>query len=336
MHWGKGIVENFGQRFEGVEVRRTQSKARALPVPQGSRGRPTKGAEIEEAIDGLIGMGVDVEKMPRPLAYRKIRDFAHQMFNANISIGYSNPVLQRHLFRRFGGLKRAFDAIGAPYRLRRGFTKTGRPRGISNDEMLDALRQLLNQHGYLTEDIIQSSPTTPALSAYFTRFGSLRRAYQLIGFVPDPERIRPPRAVSGISNEVILDRLRDLLRQHGHLSRSIINNSTIGASGCTIAYRFGGMLQAYRLIGYMSNWYGERHTRPYYASDREMLDALRKLWRDQGYLSQELIKKTKWIPSVYEYYKHFGSLSEAYALIGFRPAYRPNWRKPLPPFLNRS
>jgi hypothetical protein len=157
-------------------------------------------------------------------------------------------------FRRFGGLKQAFESVGAPYRPMKGFTKTGRPRGLSNDEMLDALRRLLKQHGYLTEEIIRTDLTAPPLSAYFTRFGSLRRAYQLIGFMPDPERIRPPRAVSGISNEAILDGLRDLLRRQGRLSRSIINSSSIGASHGTIAYRFGGLLRAYQLIGYMSHW----------------------------------------------------------------------------------
>ena len=210
-----------------------------------------------------------------------------------------------------------FELVGAPYRPMKGFTKTGRPRGLSNDEMLDALRRLLKQHGYLTEEIISTNLTAPPLSAYFTRFGSLRHAYQLIGFMPDPERIRPPRAVSGISNEAILDRLRDLLRQQGRLSRSIINSSSIGASHGTIAYRFGGLLRSYQLIGYMSHWYGDRHTRPYYVSDQEMLDALRNLWRDQGYLSQKLIKKTTSVPSIYEYCKRFGSLSAAYALIGF-------------------
>jgi hypothetical protein len=227
-------------------------------------------------------------------------------------------------FRRFGGLKRAFESIGAPHRHGKGFTKSGRPRGLSNDEMLDVLRQLWNEHGYLTEEIIRTCPTAPDVSGYFTRFGSLRRAYELIGFVPDRERTRPPRIVRGISNEAILDGLRDLLRRHGRLSKSIIDGSSRGACHGTIAYRFGGLLQAYKLIGYMSNWYGERHARPHYVSDEEMLNALRKLWRDQGYLSQKLIRKVTSVPSYYQYCKRFGAISTAYGLIGFTATTHPS------------
>jgi len=233
-------------------------------------------------------------------------------------------------FRRFGGLTRAFELIGAPRAHLKGFTKAGRPRNLTNDQMLDVLRKLLKEHGTLTEEIILNSMIAPGVTAYFTRFGSLRRAYQLIGFIPECERMKPLRTPRGISNESILDDLRDLLRRHGRLSKSIIDRSpTCVCHGC-IAYRFGGLLQAYKLIGYMSNWYGDRHTRPHYASDEEMLDALRNLWRDHGHLSQKLIKKVKSVPSNYEYCKRFGSVSAAYGLIGFAPTSHPS-RRQLPP-----
>jgi DNA invertase Pin-like site-specific DNA recombinase len=236
-------------------------------------------------------------------------------------------------FRRFGGLKRAFELIGAPPRQGKGFTKSGRPRNLSNDEMLDVLRRLWKEHGHLTEDIMRTNLITPHASAYFTRFGSLRRAYELIGFMPPRERPTPPRITRGTSNEAILAGLRDLLRLHGRLSKSIIDGSAIGVSHGTIAYHFGGLLQAYKLIGYMSNWYGERHARPHYDSNKEMLDALRRLWRDQGYLSLKLIRKVKSVPSTYEYCKRFGALSEAYRLIGFTPTSHPSERQPRHPVI---
>jgi DNA invertase Pin-like site-specific DNA recombinase len=222
-------------------------------------------------------------------------------------------------FRRFGGLKGPYETIGVPHRRGKGITKSGRPRGLSNDEMLDILKRLWTEKGYLTEEFIRTSPIAPHVSAYFTRFGSLRRAYRLIGFVPDRERTRPPRIVRGVSNEAILDSLRDLLRRHGRLSKSIIDASETGPSHGTLAFRFGGLLGAYRHIGYTPNWYDERHDRPHGLSDREMLDALRKLWREHGMLSEKLIKKTKSVPSCYHYCRRFGMLSEAYHLIGFEP-----------------
>jgi hypothetical protein len=189
--------------------------------------------------------------------------------------------------------------------------------------MLDVLRQLWKEHGYLTEEIIRASQSAPHVSGYFTRFGSLRHAYQLIGFVPDRERTRSPRMIRGMSNEAILDTLRDLLRRHGHLNESIINGNGTGPCAGTIAFRFGGLLRAYKLIGYKSHWQGERHTRPRGLSDEEMLDALRKLRQEHGHISQKLIRSLAYVPSDYEYCKRFGSLSAAYQRIGFRPTSHP-------------
>lgn len=225
--------------------------------------------------------------------------------------------------RRFGGLKRVFESIGAPHRQFKGLTKSGRARGVSNDEMLGVLRRLWTQHGHLTEEIIRTDPTAPNVTAYFTRFGSLRRAYQLIGFVPVRERERPFRTARGVSNEAILDDLRDLLSRHGRLSKSIIDTGSMYACHGTIAYRFGGLVQAYKLIGYTSNWYGARHVRPHYISDEDMLEALRRLWREQGCLSQKLIRQVKTVPSTYEYCRRFGKLSTAFERIGFKPNYHP-------------
>jgi DNA invertase Pin-like site-specific DNA recombinase len=236
-------------------------------------------------------------------------------------------------FKRFGGLKMAFELIGAPHRQRKRFSRSGRPCGLSNDEMLDVLRQLWLEKGYLTEEIIRASANVPHVSAYFTRFGSLKRAYQLIGFIPDRERTKPPRIVRGTSNETLLDALRELLRQQGRLSKEIIDSSESGPSHGTIAFRFGGLLKAYALIGYLSNWYGAKLGRPRNLSDQEMLDALRLLWQNEGRLSQTLIRRVKSVPSCYDYYRRFGSLSAAYRLIGFVPT--PH-RSPLGRFVRLS
>lgn len=60
-----------------------------------------------------------------------------------------------------------------------------RCRRYSDEELLDVLRGLLEQHGYLSGIIIDELEVGPSSSAYRTRFGSLVRAYQLIGFSPD-------------------------------------------------------------------------------------------------------------------------------------------------------
>src|SRR6202167_503742 len=52
----------------------------------------------------------------------------------------------------------------------------------SDEDVLDALRQLLAKHGRLSWQLIKKSPESPALSTYQKRFGGLRRAYDLIGY----------------------------------------------------------------------------------------------------------------------------------------------------------
>lgn len=53
-----------------------------------------------------------------------------------------------------------------------------------------------------------------------------------------------------LSDNDILDYLKDKLRQHGKLSGFIINEDPTGPSSCTISHRFGGLINAYQLIGY--------------------------------------------------------------------------------------
>jgi DNA invertase Pin-like site-specific DNA recombinase len=52
----------------------------------------------------------------------------------------------------------------------------------SNDELLDALRSLLAREGRLSLQLIKRCPAASSPSSYRRRFGSLRRAYQLIGY----------------------------------------------------------------------------------------------------------------------------------------------------------
>lgn len=61
-----------------------------------------------------------------------------------------------------------------------------RSQHLSDDDLLVKLRGLLQQKGVLSGFIIDECETMPSSGAYRHRFGSLLRAYQLIGY--DPER----------------------------------------------------------------------------------------------------------------------------------------------------
>jgi DNA invertase Pin-like site-specific DNA recombinase len=66
----------------------------------------------------------------------------------------------------------------------------GRTINKSDEEVLDSLRQLLAREKRLSLRIIQNSPDAPSASVYRQRFGSLRRAYELIGY-GHPENFGP-------------------------------------------------------------------------------------------------------------------------------------------------
>lgn len=59
-----------------------------------------------------------------------------------------------------------------------------RSKQFSNEEMLEKLRGLLNQHGQISGILIDETEDFPSSAAYRHRFGSLISAYRLIGYDP--------------------------------------------------------------------------------------------------------------------------------------------------------
>lgn len=60
-----------------------------------------------------------------------------------------------------------------------------RNRRFSDQEMLDKLKTLHRSKGWLSGIVIDEQDSMPSSGAYSHRFGSLLRAYQLIGYTPD-------------------------------------------------------------------------------------------------------------------------------------------------------
>ncbi len=56
---------------------------------------------------------------------------------------------------------------------------------LTENEMLELLGQILTQNGHLSGLIIDEAEDCPSSSAFRSRFGSLLRAYALVGFSPD-------------------------------------------------------------------------------------------------------------------------------------------------------
>lgn len=114
-----------------------------------------------------------------------------------------------------------------------------RSRRLSDDEMLEVLRRILAQRGYLSGLIIDEVEDAPSSSAYRHRFGSLPRAYQLVGFAPDRDyryievnralRAMHPEVVAAVirgiqeaGGEAVQDPATDLLTINGEFTASVV------------------------------------------------------------------------------------------------------------------
>ena len=82
----------------------------------------------------------------------------------------------------------AFPAVVTPEEfLRVQEIILSRAKRYTDDEMLARLRELLAQHGRLSGLLIDEADNAPSSAAFRHRFGTLVRAYQLIGYTPDTD-----------------------------------------------------------------------------------------------------------------------------------------------------
>ncbi|HTG06612.1 MAG TPA: recombinase family protein [Bradyrhizobium sp.] len=103
------------------------------------------------------------------------------------SNGAFEPIVDRHLF----------DAAQAIIQ--------NRSRRLSDEDILERLRGLYQARGSLSGLIIDEAADLPSSSTYRARFGSLARAYQLVGFTPDRDfrYIEINRALRALHPEVV-------------------------------------------------------------------------------------------------------------------------------------
>lgn len=110
---------------------------------------------------------------------------------------------------------------------------------LSDEEMLAVLKGLLERNGKLSGLIIDEAEHGPSSSAYRNRFGSLLRAYALVGFAPEQDygyletnrklRERHPIVLAeivaglrGAGGDVSVDDATDLLTVNGEFTISIV------------------------------------------------------------------------------------------------------------------
>lgn len=118
----------------------------------------------------------------------------------------------------------------------------------TRNEMLEKLRGLLKREGRLSCSVVNRSDALPGVNAYKERFGSMKAAYDLIGYVP-PRRFRMIAEDGAYETDQILQRLRALHDQHGYLTLKLVVGAADLPSASFLIKRFGSLLGAYQAAG---------------------------------------------------------------------------------------
>jgi len=115
----------------------------------------------------------------------------------------------------------------------------GRARRYTDAELIDRLRKLYENRGFLSGLVINETEGMPSTAVYSHRFGSLLRAYQTVGFSPDrdyryleanrflrrfhPEIVSQTEgAIVALGGSVARDPATDMLRLNGEFSVSLV------------------------------------------------------------------------------------------------------------------
>lgn len=134
----------------------------------------------------------------------------------------------------------AFESVVPPdvFYTAQGIVRA-RARRYTNEELIERLRTLYQNRGFLSGLIINETDGMPCSSVYAYRFGSLIRAYQMVGFTPDHDyryleinrflrRLHPEivtqteTQIAALGGEFLRDPVTDLLRVNHEFSVSLV------------------------------------------------------------------------------------------------------------------
>ena len=134
----------------------------------------------------------------------------------------------------------AFEAIISPdlFYKAQGII-LARTRRYSDEELLERLRSLYQSRGFLSGLAINEADGMPSTSIYAHRFGSLVRAYQMVGFTPErdyryleinrflrklhPEIVASTEAkIADLGGSVVRDPKTDILRVNDEFTVSLV------------------------------------------------------------------------------------------------------------------
>lgn len=166
----------------------------------GEFGRPWTRASVHQVLINPKYIGANVyNRRSYKLKYRRVNNPAQMWIWRD---GAFEPLISVDLFAK------AREIIES------------RHRHLSDEQLLERLRELLRAQGRLSGILIDETEDMPSSSCYAFRFGSLTRAYSLIGWAPDRDY-------------AYVEINRKLRRRHADLISSILDQ--ILALGATIS-----------------------------------------------------------------------------------------------------
>ena len=101
-----------------------------------------------------------------------------------------------------------------------------RSRRFTDQELLDRLSQLFADKGWLSGVVIDELEDMPSSSTFRHRFGSLTRAYELVGYTPsrDYSYIESNRALRAMHPEIVASVIGDIETHGGTVERDPLSD----------------------------------------------------------------------------------------------------------------
>jgi len=165
----------------------------------------------------------------------------HGRLSASIIDGSAGVVSAYMVRARFGCLDNAYKMVGFKRKQGRMFKDLN--QGQTEAHLLRDLRALWVKKGTLGMKLLKRAQTRPSVWTLQRHFGSVGRAYELIGYDWKAQSRRN-------TNDQILEELRQLLAKHGRLSKKIINSSPGSLNSEQVHRRYGSLDRAYELVGF--------------------------------------------------------------------------------------
>lgn len=160
----------------------------------------------------------------------------------------------------------------------------------------------------------------------------LEGAIQSIVSRKDFQRVqwRKARMTKARTDDYYLKPLKRLLKREGYLTAGMIDAEPNMPKATAYEWRFHGLTNAYRLIGYNSPYRAlaqDCRARAREPDRQTMLQKLRALLGRTGYLTRALIDSEPEMPNSRQYQWAFGDLATAYRLVDYAPQASGKFRK---------